>query len=263
MSQAADPDRSGAQLQSMFYGSAVCDSSLSCSVVDNEYAVALGTSMASPLVAGAVALLLEQDPTLSQAELLALIKAGSRSLLTGGRSEDSGMEPGLLDVSASMRSLNLYRAPAATAPPSARSWLALSDSFARPGAAAPLAAALHLRDAAGEPASTELSELSVRVDHGQLLSAPTSPVPGLVLFDVAAHADANGRQLSIAVHYRGALLLQRTLPVALDPNTLSRGVSARGGCHSAKGPGNSAQGLFVAGLLWLLAFNRRATRRCP
>ena len=44
---------------------------------DDAHAVAVGTSMSSPLVAGVVALLLQKDPTLTQEKVLALLQAGA------------------------------------------------------------------------------------------------------------------------------------------------------------------------------------------
>src|SRR5690606_32221302 len=123
----ADPNQGGRlNALSIFSDSGICPESEECAVVSDEYAVTLGTSMSAPVVAGAVALLLEHDPTLTQLELRRLLQAGSRRL----PSEFSGSplaEPGLLDLGASARSLALERGDIEAERPSSRhTWLGVS-----------------------------------------------------------------------------------------------------------------------------------------
>lgn len=62
----------------------------------NSYAYATGTSMATPHVTGAVALLRSVDPTISVDEVFADLTRTARPLVAGGRNPDSGY--GLLQV---------------------------------------------------------------------------------------------------------------------------------------------------------------------
>jgi hypothetical protein len=247
----------------MFFASPLCTDSLTCSVISDEYAAAVGTSMASPLVSGAVALLLERDPTLTQAELLGLLKTGARPL-TQLLGKLGAAEPGVLDIAQSQRGLELLRSPETTQPPSERSWLALSDELARPDPKLPLAVDLHLRDAEGGLSTLEaLSELDVRVTNGELVGALRSAAPGLVSFQVAPAPNSHGQQLRLSVQHRGRQLTSRSVPIALDPGSHARGVSVRGGCALTSNP---APRPWLALALVLLLGTRRLSfpelRRC-
>ena len=142
MAAAADP-RNGAPA-SIFNGGIPCPDQTYCQVVNDYYAVTLGTSMAAPQVSGAFALMFERDPTLTQAGALALLQAGAE------------YAPGLVPVQQQMGvgTLDLVGALAAQTgdtkvgpPSSARSWMVLGDTFARANDTWPLQVMLELRDA--------------------------------------------------------------------------------------------------------------------
>jgi subtilisin family serine protease len=102
MSKLADPKTAGEE--GIFGGSRVCADSPGCLVVDDYHAISSGTSMAAPIVAGAIALLLERDPTLDQPELRTLLQAGSRRP-SGVVLVEQQVGPGSLDLIGSLQVL--------------------------------------------------------------------------------------------------------------------------------------------------------------
>ncbi|RYE90063.1 MAG: serine protease, partial [Myxococcales bacterium] len=101
MSRDARPDQNPS---SMFSSSSGCGGVEDCMVVDAQHGIASGTSMSAPQVTGAVALLLEQKPTLTQPEIVALLQAGARRF-EGLVPVESQGGPGALDVDASLELL--------------------------------------------------------------------------------------------------------------------------------------------------------------
>src|SRR5262249_20928575 len=75
MSADADPRKSPA---SIFAEAGTCSPPADCAVVDATHAVTLGTSMAAPIISGALALLFDQNPTLTSRQVLTLLQAGAR-----------------------------------------------------------------------------------------------------------------------------------------------------------------------------------------
>ncbi|HTM45953.1 MAG TPA: S8 family serine peptidase, partial [Polyangiaceae bacterium] len=70
LSLKADPDLSPF---SLFADTSMCGGVTDCAVVDDFHAVTTGTSMSSPIVAGAVALLFQRDPTLTHEQARQLL----------------------------------------------------------------------------------------------------------------------------------------------------------------------------------------------
>ncbi|MFT3769583.1 MAG: S8 family serine peptidase [Minicystis sp.] len=83
-----------------------------CAVMDDYHGLAAGTSMSSPHVAGAVALLMGLDPTLTQARVTEVLQAGARK--PGGHIPDPNqLGPGALDLEgARMALLDATQPPA-------------------------------------------------------------------------------------------------------------------------------------------------------
>ncbi len=245
---------------SIFGVSNACEDSADCAVVSDEYAVTLGTSMAAPVVTGAVALLLEQEPTLTQGEILRLIVAGARQLPDGvNRSPQAA--PGLLNIEASSRALAADAGKLELPEPSASSWLALSDALARPDPHWPIIVRLHLRDADGNLADAAVGDCELVVEHGRVLSVERV-APGLVQWEVAADEHAAGSQLRLEARTGSRVLARRSLPIAVDPNVARRGLSVRGGCALTSPRKHGMAGFFwvgvALGLAWRLLRRRRA-----
>jgi hypothetical protein len=212
--------------------------------------------MSAPVVAGAAALLLEQDPALTQAEVRRYLQAGSHRL-PDDYAASIQAEPGQLDLGGSARSLAIDQDRVDPEPPSSRhSWLAVSDELARPDPKWPLTLRLHLRDAAGQLAHSRVGDIDLKLENGVVLDAPRVPAPGLIEARVAARPSSAGRELRVRFERKGELLATRELPIAIDKHVEERGLSVRGGCAAvgvAPGP--------ASGAWWLLALLGWALQR--
>src|SRR5262249_37615128 len=117
-----------------------------CLQIDDNHAVAIGTSMSSPVVAGVVALLLQADPSLTQDKVLALLQAGAHRYRTSTPFDDQA-GPGEVDAMGSLDALDQMKTPALYLPEAARSWLTLSADYVAADGSTPLTAIVELRTA--------------------------------------------------------------------------------------------------------------------
>lgn len=207
----------------------------SCYVVDELHAVTSGTSMAAPLVAGAIALLFEVDPELDQAGALALLQAGSRAL-GGAVFSEQQVGPGALDLERTLEVLDRQRGAGTPREPGRRSRLVLADSLAHPDDAWPLVGLAVLRDDDDRVADGfDEGRLMLAVDGGSA-SELARVAPGLYRFSVTTPPGSGGRELVVALRFDGRSLASERLPIAVD-RSLSRSVpSAFGGCGLSPAP---------------------------
>ncbi len=253
MSAQADPEKN--KLSSMFYtASTSCPPGLpTCMKTDATHAIAAGTSMSAPQVTGAVALLFERDPTLTQAEVTAALQGGARRF-AGHVPYEWQVGPGALDVMGALAALS----EAEDRPPSAStSWLHLSTGYARPDPTWPIVGALELRDEERRPADGfDPSLVTVSVERGTLTAAPTRVGPGLFRFEVAGLPGSGGEEMLIVARVGQAEIGRRTLAISPDAFTTTSGVVATGGCHVGRGSAGSV--LAVLGACgWALRRRRR------
>jgi MYXO-CTERM domain-containing protein len=260
MSSDADPRKHPGGL----FDAAGCPSGDPCYVVDARHALAIGTSMSSPHVAGAVALLLERDPTLTQAMILDLLQVGARHP-TGRVPYEVQVGPGELDVEATIAALDA-EAGTPREPDVGASWFSLSSGYARPDGAWPVWGTIELRRADGSTASgIDPARIALDVENGVVLTPPTRVRHGLFRFAVAGARGAGGGELRLGVRYGGASLGTRALPIGVDVWSTRGGVDALGGgcsCEAAGGArGPAPVGAIVAlGLAVALVRRRRAGR---
>jgi subtilisin family serine protease len=201
----------------------------SCYVVDDLHAVTSGTSMAAPLVAGAIALLFEADPALDQARALALLQAGSRPL-TGAVFAKQQVGPGALDLERTLEVLDLDRGAGTPRDPGGQSRLVLADSLAHPDDAWPLMGLAVLRDGAGRVAdSFDESQLTLAVDGGSS-SGLVRVAPGLYRFGLTTPPGSGGRELGVTLRFEGRTLASERVPIAVDRSLSTSVPSAFGGC---------------------------------
>jgi len=257
MSKAADPVVDGeVNPISIFALAPLCDDSHSCAVVDDYYAVTLGTSMASPIAAGAVALMLEHNPKLTQAQLMRFVHAGAARLPAHSRDLPEAA-PGLLDVAANARAMATADAELDLGQPAAgQSWLAFSEEFARPDPSWKINARLHLRDSEGQLADANADDVAVKVQHGRVVGKPRRVAPGLIEFVVAADADSLGNDLGVSVDLAGKSLTDGELAIDVEPHVGSM-PPAKESCAMGAGDAHRQWGAWVALVLGAAMFRRR------
>jgi subtilisin family serine protease len=227
-----------------------------CAQVDDQHAVAVGTSMAAPLVTGAVALLLEHDPTLTQDQIRSLLMTGASRAGEGFRAG-----AGQLDIEQSFRALALGDTDPKPASPG-HSWLSFAQSFVHPSDTESVWAWLHLRDVAGNVTTVASDALDVRVQHGRLAKAPVQSAPGLVELQLAVDSGQAGERLEVSARVDGEPLTRASLPIAVDSSAYQRGSSARGGCAvagRATRPTRSPLYLLCCVVCWVAARRRPRT----
>lgn len=204
-----------------------------CMLTDPLHAVLSGTSMASPIVAGAVALLLERDPTLTQRQVLALLQAGSRRV-QGTVLYEQQLGVGALDLDESWTARTAQDTPALGAPSGEQSWIALADDFMRPDPDWPLRGRLELRDGEGHVADGfEAEQLKLRVAPSGIRAELARVAPGSWSIELRGKEGSGGQTLSIDVELDGQRLVSRRIPIAVDRGASQGGASARGGCQVA------------------------------
>ncbi|HEX2730206.1 MAG TPA: S8 family serine peptidase [Polyangiaceae bacterium] len=260
MGSAADPIYMGLPNSlSMFALSPLCDDSSVCAVVSDFYGVAVGTSMAAPVVTGIVALMLQEHPEASHAELLHWLQAGARP---SKWSDLPQAAPGVVNIPNALASA----AQADEAgEPSSKSWVSFAATSIYPDARTPLNALLRVRSSADKPVDVDLKALRIEVSNGRIAAKPKRLARGLIEFSIAADDESNGRQLEIRVSAQGRLLADHRLPIALDPNAQALGESVRGGCTVSPsglrlGTRARASGLWLFAAGALLLQRRRAAQ---
>lgn len=230
MSQAADPRRAR-NAQSQFASSGACPDDSECFVIDDEHGIASGTSMAAPLVSGALALLFQRDPELTMAQAKALLMAGANSL--SGRQLNGGMGTGQLDVVRSLLAQEASLTSRADTPTGSevspiKSTLTWSDEFVHPQPGPPLTGYLVLRDDDGNPVVVEEDELAVTVaGPGQVRARIVGP--GLAELALLAHPQSAPAQLTVTTQVSGSTMERSTIPIGLDPQRAEGRYSLSGG----------------------------------
>lgn len=248
---------------SMFEG-AGCPDDQQCYVLSERYAIASGTSMSSPQVAGAVALLLEHDPTLTQAQVTDILQASARKPV-GTIALESQMGPGSLDLR-HMLEVAGDELPQAGPVDRAASWWVLSSETARPDPSWPVWGTIELRREGGKIATgLDGSLLQLEVDGGAVLSPVTKVRHGLFRFSIAGRRGTGGSAMRVRVLYDGQPIGEtRLVPIGVDAFAARGGYGADGGWVCSASPGSAHRGegaAFVAALAAGFVGARSARRR--
>lgn len=249
MARSADPRRTD---NGMFANLGRCPGNDTCFVVDETHAISTGTSMAAPIVSGAIALLFERDPTLTQDAARAILQAGARPL-EGIVIDERQIGPGALDLAGALRVATAGESPALRTP-SARSWLTLSASFAHPDPNWPVTGYLDLRDDADELVDGfDPQRLRLKAEPASIREPLLRVAPGFYRFAVSAPVNSGGEHLHIEVTFDNQVIADKKLRIAVDRWVAVDGVSARGGCsvgNARVGRNRAWLGAFVLLGLW-------------
>lgn len=217
-------------------------------VVDAGHAAFAGTSMSSPFGAGAIALLFQRDPTLTQADARALLQAGARPALDDGHEYAGGA--GILDVEGALAALDRKAKP----PRATSLQMTLGGSYLASDGGLPLYALAIARDEAGRPADVE-GGLVLETDGANVNVPLEHPAVGLYRFAVVAAADRGGTKATLRL--KGALSAVREVPVASDRWDARDGVRGVGSCGMGGSAGSGAEWIGVAVAAALVRRRRR------
>jgi subtilisin family serine protease len=219
-----------------------------CLQIDDTHAVLAGTSMSAPQAAGAAALLLQRDPTLTQGQVVALLQAGTHAFRETPPFEDQA-GVGELDVLGALEALQELNDPKEYVPgPCAStgdcpSWLTLSRDHAPADASAQVVAIVELRTA-GRKGRANLFDPSrlapvVRIGSATLSPLPTMirKAPGLWFFTVPLPAGLGGSSVTLGATFDGQdIVPPKTIPIATDAWTATYPTTASGSCAATRAP---------------------------
>jgi len=261
MSEDADPRKNPGGL---FDAPGCPEGSEHCYVVDDYHAITAGSSMSAPHVAGAIALLMQKDPTLTQARATQVLQAGAR-YPSHTIPYDYQLGPGELDVVGAAAALPDNEAESSIKPDVTKSWYVLSSGYARPDPTWPVWGTIELRRSDGSIASgLDGTLLAISVHNGQVYQPVTKVRHGLFQFALTASPGTSGKELGLDVTYAGQSLGARTLPIGTDAWSGRQDLDAGSGACSCRqaGEGSSDRGglgfAVVAGAgLW---FRRRRVK---
>lgn len=253
MSRDAQPGRPGS-----VFTSSVCPPNKDgvddkkCLQIDEGHGVAEGTSMSSPVVAGVIALLFQQDPTLTQDQIVGLLQAGAHRYRTSTPFDDLG-GPGEVDVLGSLDALNQMKDPALHLPAIEQSWIALSSDWVAADGSTPLTAVVELRTADGTHRG-DLFDANRLQAYVQIDGKPVSPpptlirrAPGVWFYTYTPPPGLGGSKATFGATFDGAAIVApKTLPVAPDRWTALYPSHAMGSGCSVTTRGTSENGARTA-----------------
>jgi subtilisin family serine protease len=242
-----------------------------CQQLDDEHAVSFGTSFAAPLVAGAIAILLQSDPSLTQDELLAALQGGAHPLRGPAPFEDQA-GVGEVDVVGALTAAGRLRNPVVALPDASESWLSLGADELLADGSTPMQAIVQLRASrtgSTAPPPADGFDQGRLVAYGAVDGLPYDGAiasfvrrgPGVWVATVQLPAGLGGSTLTVGVTFDGNdIVAARTIPIATDAWNAEYPPSAKGGCVvSGTRPRDVVVGLCFVGLLVALGI-RRARR---
>ncbi|MEO8878410.1 MAG: S8 family serine peptidase [Polyangiaceae bacterium] len=238
-----------------------------CMQVDAHDGVAVGTSMSAPMVAGAIALLFQRDPTLTQSQVSVLLQAGAHPFRGAAPFGDQS-GPGELDVAGALDAYDQMQNPALALPSFSQSWETLSSDYASADGESAVTVILELRNGDGSHRA-DLFDISRLVPQIEIDGAPSSGVPsitrrgpGVYIYTYNAPVGSGGSSLTLGAAFDGApIVTPHTIPISTDIWTGNYPSSAKGGCSISgeirRGNGSDSRWLSVVFGALVLAFARR------
>jgi hypothetical protein len=225
-----------------------------CQQIDPTHAVSYGTSFSSPIAAGAVAVMFQNDPTLTQADVLAGLQGGAHRLRGAAPFADQS-SVGEVDVLGSIEVVQQLRDPATSLPQSATSWLTPGADFLLADGTTPLQVILELRASASNTASGPAPPADgfaggrlaayALVDGQPQAGGVQSLVrrgPGVWVITVSLPPGLGGRTLTVGATFDGVDIADPVeLPIATDAWTASYPTTVSGGCSVGRAGGERGE----------------------
>lgn len=260
MARSADPRMSASPSQFSSYGS--CPDEVECYVIDDEHGIASGTSMAAPLVAGAVALLMQRDGSVTMERAKRYLMAGAHQVPNQRRPTLVGT--GELDLVGALvaqeRDLAENGREGDIGPNAATSRVAWADDFLYPKAGPALQGYLLVRDEEGRPVDVEDEAVEIST-RGPARTTFERLAPGLVLLEVTGEEDATSETVTVRCSLEGRLVSEDTFVIERDPNLAKHGYELSGGtCGWQAGTGRNAWSLLMLMVLGGLVLRRPRAR---
>ena len=240
-----------------------------CYQIDDAHAVAAGTSMSAPAVAGVVALLLQKDPTLTQDKIVALLQAGAhRFRYPAPFNDQSG--PGEVDAIGSLDALEQMKNPTLQLPIADQSWITLSSDYVAADGSSAMTAIVELRTADGQHRADFFDKNRLQavmlVDSQPVETTPEliRRGPGVWFFTWRPPAGLGGSRATFGATFDGvAIVSPRSVPIASD--SWNAGYPSRAGgskcsvTSTATDRGASAGAWLVTATLLTMCARRRKT----
>ena len=211
-----------------------------CMQIDDTHGVSTGTSMSAPVVSGVVALLFQQDPTLTQDKIVALLQGGAHRFRGAAPFMDQS-GPGEVDAMGALDALDRMRDPKLHLPSFATSWITLSSDYAPADGSTPVTAIVELRTEDGQNRADMFEANRLR----SLLFIDDEPVdvlpeiqrrgPGVWVYQWKPPPGLGGSRATLGATFDGAhIVAPRTVPIATDRWTAAYPSEATGsGCNIA------------------------------
>lgn len=234
-----------------------------CQQIDATHGVSFGTSFSSPIVAGAIAVILQHDPTLTQDEVLAALQGGAHPLRGAAPFEDQA-GPGEVDVPGAVLAADRNRTPATALPVRSASWLTLGADLYLADGSTPLEGVVELRTA---PDASSTAQPADGIGSGRLaayalvdgdpeqgaIQSLARRGPGVWLVTTQLPPGLGGSQLTVGVTFDGNdIVTPRTIPIATDTWDADYAGWVKGGC-AASAPHTAGSLGWVAAALGLVA----------
>jgi subtilisin family serine protease len=242
-----------------------------CQQVDALHAASFGTSFSSPLVSGAIAILFQRDPTLTQSDIVAALQGGAHSLRGPSSYEDQG-SVGELDVLGAATAAERLRNPVVALPVAAQSWLTLGADVYLADGSTPMQAIFELRGASTGTGAASPADgfadgrfvANVLVDglpYAGGIASIARRGPGVWLATVQLPAGLGGNNLTVGATFDGsAIVAAKSIPIATDAWNADYPPSIAGGCVAAgrEGATQGAGGVLLIGVM--VGWGRRRRR---